>query len=80
MRYDISQFERLRSLRIDKDFSQKEVAAQLNISQNTLSQYESGIRNIPNGILIKLALLYETSVDYLLDITDNPSPYDRKYK
>ena len=66
MRNDILKYERIRNTRIDKDLTQKQVAKELNIAPNTLSQYETGTRNIPNEILIKLADLYNTSIDYLL--------------
>lgn len=74
----MKKYERIQGLRIDRDLSQKDVAAHLNIAPNTLSQYESGIRNIPNEILISLAVLYDTSIDYLLELTNNPIPYERK--
>lgn len=77
MRYDVLKYERIRNLRIDKDFTQRRMAKNLNIAPNTLAQYELGQRNIPNEILIKLAVYYETSVDYLLGLTDNPEPYER---
>lgn len=55
--------------------SQKEMAAILNVAQTTYSDYELGKINIPIEILKKLALYHQTSVDYLLDMTDNPLPY-----
>ena len=73
MRDDILKFERIRNLRIDKDLTQKQVAGELHIAPNTLSQYETGSRNIPNEILIKIADYYNTSIDYLLERTDNPN-------
>lgn len=78
MKEHVKKYERIQGLRIDRDLSQKDVAAHLNIAPNTLSQYESGIRNIPNEILISLAVLYDTSIDYLLELTNNPIPYERK--
>jgi len=65
-------------MRNDKNLSQCHVAGQLKIAQNTLSQYETGERNIPNEVLVQLALLYDTSVDYLLRLTDEKRPYPRK--
>ena len=70
-------YNRIRDIRNDKNLSQKQVAEKLNIAQNTLSQYETGERNIPNEILIKLALIYDTSIDYLLGITNEKAPYKR---
>ena len=68
---------RLRDLREDHDLTQTEIASYLNIKQNTYSQYENGVRQIPNDMLIKLALYYNTSVDYILGLTDSPQPYPR---
>ena len=80
MRKEILKFERIRNLRIDHDFTQKQIAEYLNIKQNTYSQYEIGILNYPIDILINLSVFYQTSVDYLLGLTDNPAPYERKKK
>lgn len=49
----------------------------LNVAQTTYSDYENGKINMPTSILIKLAELYNTSIDYLLGMTDNPRPYER---
>ena len=68
-------FPRIRHLREDHDWSQRQVAGQLLVNRRTYSGYELGTRTLPPEILIKLALLYHTSVDYLLGLTDNPTPY-----
>ena len=65
-------FRRIRDLREDHDLTQKEVAKKLNCSQQVYSNYELGQRDIPTDILIKLSTIYDVSVDYLLDVTDNP--------
>jgi len=70
--------EHLRGLREDHDLTQTEMARQLNIHQTTYSDYELGALNIPNETLKKLALLLDTSIDYLLDLTDDPAPYPRR--
>ena len=67
------QYRNLRALREDKDIRQKEIAAYLNVSQNTYSQYETGVISLTAEILIKLADYYNVSVDYLLDRTNNPA-------
>ncbi len=64
-------------LRQKYNLTQKEVATKLNIRQNTYSQYETGARELPIALLIELARLFETSVDYLLDLTDKEEPYPR---
>lgn len=66
------QFKNLRNIREDRDLKQKDLAKVLNVSQNTYSQYETGIISITAELLIKLADFYNVSVDYLLDRTDNP--------
>lgn len=69
---------RLRDLREDRDLTQSEIAIFLNCSQNTYHQYESGKRQIPLNLLEKLAIYYDTSIDYILGLTDDPRPYKRK--
>ncbi len=66
---------RLRDLREDHDYTQQYVAAYLHIQQNTYSQYETGKRQLPLEVLVKLADLYNTSTDYILGRTCNPAPY-----
>lgn len=66
---------RIRDLREDADLSQKEIAEFLHIKQNTYSQYETGHRQIPVDILIKLSQYYDTSIDYLVGITDIRKKY-----
>ncbi|MBQ5840703.1 MAG: helix-turn-helix transcriptional regulator [Clostridia bacterium] len=67
------QFKNLRGIREDKDIKQKEIAQYLNVSQNTYSQYETGVISLTAEVLIKLADYYGVSVDYLLDRTNNPA-------
>lgn len=69
---------RLRDLREDRDLTQSQIATFLNCSQNTYHQYECGKRQIPLSLLTKLAIYYNTSVDYILGLTDEPHPYKRK--
>lgn len=78
MRYEVLKFENIRSLRIDHNLTQKQVAQQLGISQNTYSQYKIGVLNYPVDALIKLADLYGVSVDYLLGRTARKEPYPKK--
>lgn len=71
---------RIRDLREDNDITQKAVAEYLSIRQNTYSQYENGVRQIPIELLIKLSVFYDVSVDYILELTDIKAPYPRKTK
>ena len=63
-------YRRIKELREDKDLIQKDVAHMLGMSQTGYSKYETGERDIPTDILIKLADFYDTSVDYLLGRTN----------
>ena len=67
------QFKNLRSIREDRDLKQKDIAKLLNVSQNTYSQYETGVIALTAEVLIKLSNFYDVSIDYLLDQTDEPS-------
>lgn len=69
---------RIRDLREDSDLTQRQIAEKLHIKQSTYSQYENGQRQIPVESLIKLAKFYNTSVDYILELTDIYEPYPRK--
>ena len=71
-------YRRIRDLREDKDMTQKHVAKILNCSQQVYSNYELGQRDIPTQILVALANLHNTSIDYLLNITDVSIPYPSK--
>lgn len=66
---------RLRDLREDADLTQNQVAQYLNMSQTGYSKYETGENDIPTHVLISLADFYHTSVDYLLDRTDQKKAY-----
>ncbi len=72
------QYKRIRDLREDKDISQKEMGAMLGVGQTTYSRYETGVLDIPIQSLIQLALFYETSIDYLVELTDESKAYVRK--
>ena len=65
-------FKRIRDLREDHDLTQKQVAKELNCSQQVYSNYELGQRDIPTEVLIQLSKFYHVSVDYLLGLTANP--------
>jgi len=64
--------ERIRNLREDRDLKQRDIAKLLNVSQNTYSQYETGVISLTAEVLIKLSDYYQVSIDYLLDRTNNP--------
>lgn len=69
--------ERLKEIREDKDLLQKDIAKILKITQVQYSRYETGVRIIPIYHLEKLAIFYDTSVDYLIGLTDMRKPYPK---
>lgn len=70
-------YRRIRELREDSDITQAAIAKELQCSQQVYSNYELGQRMIPPETLISLAKIHNTSVDYLLGLTDIRKPYPR---
>ncbi len=66
-------YKRIRELREDHDLTQTALAAKLGMKQPQYFRYEQGYRDIPTDMLIQLADLYDTSIDYILERTNNPS-------
>lgn len=69
--------DRLREIREDRDYTQKEIADILKVKQQQYSKYELGVNIIPVEKLCILADFYNTSIDYLLGRTDTISPYPK---
>ena len=65
-------YPNIRMLREDNDLTQKQLCEYLCCSQQVYSNYELGQRDIPTDILIKLAMFYNVSTDYLLGLSKNP--------
>lgn len=70
-------YKRIKDIREDRDKTQKEVADKLECTQQTYSRYENGINEIPVNRLETLAIFYNTSIDYLVGLTDEKKPYPR---
>ena len=70
----MSYFRRIRELREDHDLTQRQLAALLGMPQPQYCRYERGFRDIPTDILIALADIFDTSADYILGRTNDPSP------
>ena len=64
---------RLKEIRKKRGITQLKIAMDLNISQNTISRYETGEREADYATLIRLADYFNGSTDYLLERTDNPN-------
>ena len=67
-------YHRIRDLREDKDLSQLELAQILHCTQQAYSNYELGLRDIPTEVLIRLAHFDHVATDYILGISNDPSP------
>ena len=65
---------RLKELREGANLTQKQMAEKLNCGQTGYSNYELGLRDVPNETLCLLADIFKVSTDYLLGRTDNPKP------
>ncbi len=66
----LAYYRRIRDLREDSDLTQKTVSDYLKMKQPQYSRYENGYRDIPTDVLIALAKLYNTTTDYILELTD----------
>ena len=71
-------YPRIRDLREDRDWNQTRMAEMLGMSQTGYSKYETGENDIPTAILIALSKIHNTSVDYILGLTDVREPYPRR--
>ena len=65
----------IKLIRVTKDYTQLKVQMETGISQSVLSKYETGELMPTSENLIILAKFYNTSVDFLLDLTDEQKPY-----
>lgn len=64
---------RLKELREKRGISQLKLAMDLGLTQNSVSRYESGMREADYKTLIALADYFNVSIDYLLERTDSPA-------
>lgn len=69
---------RVKDLREDKDLFQKDIAKILGVTQAQYSRIEKRENELSYDGLIKLALFYNTSIDYILGLTNVKEPYPRK--
>ena len=66
------EIKRMRDLREDHDKTQQEIAELLNMHRSGYRRYESGERETPSWVIVKLAQYYRVSTDYLLGLKDEP--------
>jgi transcriptional regulator with XRE-family HTH domain len=70
--------DRVKELRINKNWTQEDLAKRINKPRSTVTNYENG--RIPRDKLVmsNLADVLETTVDYLMGRTDRPGLTDNK--
>ena len=71
-------YRRLRDLREDSDLTQEQLVKILKMHKTTYTNYEQGKREIPFELVIKLAKLYNVSIDYIAELTTTPTPLKKK--
>ena len=73
----IKLYDRIKEMREDRDIKQSTLAKYLGVHQTTYSSYEIGKLSLTADVLVKLAKYYNTSVDYLLGLTDDTKPFPK---
>ena len=69
--------ERIRSLREDNDYSQRQIAELIHVGQRTYCDYELGKTRIPVESLIVLARYYDVDMNYICGITKKKTPFPK---
>ena len=65
-------YRRLKDLREDHDLTQDKLVEILGMHKTTYTNYEQGKREIPFALVIRLAKLYNVSIDFIAELTDEP--------
>ena len=60
------------------EFTQREVSNNCDITERSYQSYELGTHEPKISILVRIAEFYKVSIDYLVGLTDDPTPYPRK--
>ena len=75
-----SYYPRLRDLREDADLTQEALVKKLGMHKTTYTNYEQGKREPPFALIIRLAELYNVTIDYIAGFTNTPTPLKRDKK
>lgn len=68
----------MKLIRVINDYTQLKIQMETGIQQSILSKYENGELTPTTDNLLILSSFYNTSVDFLLDLTDEQKPYPKK--
>lgn len=66
--------QRLSELRKDMHITQKDLAKMLSLSENSISAYERNLSDPDDEIKLKIAKIFNVSLDYLMGLSDTPTP------
>lgn len=64
----------IKNLRIDNDLTQEQISNKLNINRRTYADYENLVNETPLDIFVKIACIYNVSLEYLAGLTNVSSP------
>lgn len=70
-------YPRIRDLREDRDLTQDQLVKILKMHKTTYTNYEQGKREPPFEFIVKLAKLYDVSIDYIAGLVDAPKSYKK---
>ena len=70
--------QRLRDCRKERNFTQREISIYCDITEKAYQNYELGTHEPKLSIIMRIAEFYKVSIDYLVGLTDDPTPYRRK--
>ena len=69
--------KRVKEFREARNLTQNDVCKVIGIQQPQYNRYETGKRDFPLAYIVEVALLFNTSVDYILELCDDTKPYKR---
>ena len=70
--------ERLRDCRKNGNYTQRDVSIYCDTTEHAYQNYETGRQEPKLSIIMRIAEFYKVSIDYLVGLTDDPTPYSRK--
>ena len=73
-------YRRLRDLREDHDLTQNQLVEMLKMHKTTYTNYEQGKRELPFELAIRLAKIYNISLDYIAELIVEPRPLNDNKK
>ncbi len=73
-------YKRIRDLREDNDKTQKQIADFLGVGTTQYRRWEVGEHKVPAEIVAELAKFYSVSADYILELTEDPTPKQTQIK